>query len=82
MAVSWEHWDAGSIPGWAQWVTDLVSPQLRLRSRLQLGSDPRPRNSICCGELREEGRLAGRKEEENLGVPTVAQQVKDPALSL
>ena len=40
LAVSWEDWDAGSSPGWAQWVTDLVSPQLRLRSRLQLGFDP------------------------------------------
>ena len=30
-----------------QWVKDLVLPQLRLRSLLQLGSDPWPGNSIC-----------------------------------
>ena len=33
----------------AQWVKDLVLPQLWLRSRLHLGSDPWPRNSICHG---------------------------------
>ena len=30
-AVSWEDWDAGLIPSLAQWVKDLVSPQLWLR---------------------------------------------------
>ena len=47
--VSWECWDAGSIPSWVQQVKDLALAQLRLRSQLRLGSDPRPRNFICLG---------------------------------
>ena len=49
LAVSWEHWDTGLIPGLMQWVKDPVLPQLWLRLQLQLGSDPWPRNSICHG---------------------------------
>ena len=47
--MSWEHWDAGSVPGPARWVEDLVLLQLWLRSQLRLGSDLWPRTSICCG---------------------------------
>ena len=35
------------IPSLTQWVKDPALPQLWLRSQLQLGSDPWPRNSIC-----------------------------------
>ena len=45
--TSWEHWDAGSIPGLAQWVKGLVQPQLQLKSQPWLGSDPWPGDSIC-----------------------------------
>ena len=36
-----ECWEMGLIPGPAQWIKDLVLPQL------WLGSDPWPRSSIC-----------------------------------
>ena len=45
--MSWECWDAGSIPSLAQWVKDLVLQQLWLRLHLWLRSDPWPRSSIC-----------------------------------
>ena len=46
-ALSWEHWDTGSIPGPAQWVNDLALLQLWPRWQLWLGSDPWPRYFIC-----------------------------------
>ena len=52
MAASLEHWDAGSIPGPAQWEAVLL--QLWKRSKLQLGSDPSPGNSICHGVAKNE----------------------------
>ena len=42
LVASLQHWDAGSIPYPAQWVKDLVLPQLWLRY------DPWARNSMCC----------------------------------
>ena len=54
LAASWEHWDAGLILDPAQWVKDLVLPQLQLTSQLQLQSDPWPGNSICLGAAKKE----------------------------
>ena len=42
--VSWEPWDSGSIPSLAQWLKDLVLPQLQLRLQLWLEFDPCPGN--------------------------------------
>ena len=54
-AASWECWDTGLIPSSAaQWVEDPVLPQLQLRSRLWLGPDPWPWNSICHGAAKKE----------------------------
>ena len=38
--ASWESWDAGSIPGLAQGLKEVVLLQVWLRLQLQLGSDP------------------------------------------
>ena len=40
LAVAWEHWDMGLIPGPAWWVKDPALSQLWLSLRLQIGSDP------------------------------------------
>ena len=47
--ISQEHWDTGSIPGLAWWVKILALLKLWHRLQLWLGSDPWPRNSLCCG---------------------------------
>ena len=47
LVVSWERQAVSLIPGLVQWFKDLLMLQQWLRSRLQLGSDPWPGNSIC-----------------------------------
>ena len=47
---------AASIPGLTQWVKDPMLPQLWPGPRLQLRSDPWPRNFICNGAAKEERR--------------------------
>ena len=60
LAASWEHLDTGLIPGPAQWVKDLTLPQLQLRLRLRLSSDPWPRNSICLGVAKKEKKKSSQ----------------------
>ena len=51
-----EYWDAGSIPSPAQWVNDPALLQLRQRSKLHLGSDGWPQNSLCQAAAEKEGK--------------------------
>ena len=44
-------------PWTAQWVKDQTLPQLQHRSQLWLGSDPWPRNSICCKVAKKEKKI-------------------------
>ena len=66
LAASMEPWDTSSIPGPAQWVKDPALLQLWLRLGLWLGSDPRPRNSICpgVGKNEKKEKLNGRIQRE------------------
>ena len=54
-AASWECSDAGSVPGPPQWLKDLALPQLQLRSRLRLRSDPWP-TAPCTAEAAKNGK--------------------------
>ena len=46
--VSWEHWEADSIPGLVQWFMDPALLQVQHGLQLQLGSDPWPGSSMRC----------------------------------
>ena len=68
-AASWERWDAGSIPGPAQQVKDLVLPQLWFKSQLQLRYDPWPRNSLHNREAKKEKKKRGGGKKKERGIP-------------
>ena len=68
------------LPSRAQWVQDPVLPQMQHRSQLRLGSDPWPRNSVCCRMSKKVGKKKKKKKEKTKtlkikkrGVPVVAQ---------
>lgn len=64
-AASLQRWDQGSMPGPAQWVQDLILPQLQCWFR----SDPWPGESVCRGvakkEKEEEKKKSKRREIKN-----------------
>ena len=74
LAVSWEHWDAGLIPGQHSGLRIQFQPKRWLRSELQLRSDPWPGNSICCRVATKGGKkrrgdvgMVQGKEDSGLG---------------
>ena len=50
-------------PGPAERLKDLVLQPLWFRSKLQLGSDPWPGNSICCRAAKKEKKKERKKKE-------------------
>ena len=75
LAASWEYWDSISIPSPAQWVKDLVLPQLQHKSQLLLKSDPWPGNPLCGGAAEKEKKkkkmplgTSQRAPEEDMGL--------------
>ena len=60
LEVSQEYWDAGSIPGTAQWIKDLVLLHLQHRSQLRLASGPWSVNTICHKEAKRGGENVTR----------------------
>ena len=59
LVASWEHWDAGSIPGSAEQEKDLAWPQLWCRSQLPLESDliPGPGTPHAAGQLKRRRKM-------------------------
>ena len=58
----------GSIPGLVQWVKDLASLQLQLRSQLRLGPDPWPRSPGCRRVAKREKRKGKKRPREGVGL--------------
>ena len=68
--MSLERWDADLIPGPAQWVKDLVLPQLQHTLQLRLEFDPWPGNSIYPGAVKKEEKNKTSKGN-ILRIPTI-----------
>lgn len=62
-----KHWVQERRGPVAQWVKDLTLSQLQFRLKLQLGSDPRPGNSICQGAAKNKQQETKQKTR-SLGV--------------
>ena len=78
--MSWEPWDSGSIPSLAQWLKDLVLPQLQLRSQLWLEFDPCPGNPRVAKKKKKAGRQYflsfGREHGHGMGKPVLILKLK------
>ena len=59
--VSWEHWDMGLIAGPAQWVKDLVFPQLHLGQDCGSGLIPGPGAPYALGQPKMKNKTKQNK---------------------
>ena len=65
LAVSWEHWDAGSISGLAQWVRIWCCCSCGLGPNCSL--DLIPGSSICCGEAKKKKKKKKDRDQPRWG---------------
>ena len=67
--------DEGSSPSPTEWVKDPMLPQLWLRSKLRLGSDPWPGSSMCLGAAQNGEERKEKEKKKKDATPQILVQI-------